>query len=146
VTGPTGTTGAAGLVTGSPTGEKQRKIELEVQHLDDSENSSATNVVLGTTLLWFGWFGFNGGSAQGANLRAASAVLATHLAACAGGSAGLLMEWFFKLPAKLLLKDTSSSAPSVLGFCDGAISGLVAITPAAGFVSVSILEVIVSVS
>ncbi|KAH8699415.1 ammonium transporter AmtB-like domain-containing protein [Phaeosphaeriaceae sp. PMI808] len=121
--------------------ERNRKLELEMQHLDDSENHSVTNIVLGTTLLWFGWFGFNGGSALGANLRAGSAVLATHVAACAGGSVGLLLEWFFVLPSKLLRKDTSKVPPSVLGFCDGAISGLVAITPAAGFVPVKVASV-----
>lgn len=116
--------------------DRDRDLELEAQHLDDSEHHNVTNIVLGTTLLWFGWFGFNGGSAQGANLRAASAVLATHVAACAGGSVGLLLEWVLLLPDKLLRKDTTEAPPSVLGFCDGAISGLVAITPAAGFVSV----------
>ena len=117
------------------TQERRRNLQLEIQHLDESENHSVTNVVLGTTLLWFGWFGFNGGSAQGANLRAVSAVLATHVAACAGGSVGLLMEWLFMIPDRLLRMDTSEVTPSVIGFCDGAIAGLVAITPAAGFVS-----------
>ena len=116
--------------------EKNDELELEIQHLDSSESHNVSNVVLGTTLLWVGWFGFNGGSAQGANLRAVSAVLATHVAACAGGSIGLLLDWIFALPPRILGKDTSRASPSVLGFCDGAIAGLVAITPAAGFVSV----------
>lgn len=118
--------------------DRERILDLEIDHLDESENHSVTNIVLGTTLLWFGWFGFNGGSAQGANLRAVSAVLATHVAACAGGCVGLLLEWLMVLPSRFLRMDTSRVAPSVLGFCDGAISGLVAITPAAGFVSVPI--------
>jgi len=115
--------------------ERQHNLRLEMQHLDGSENHSVTNVVLGTTLLWVGWFGFNGGSALGANLRAASAILATHVAACAGGSVGLILEWLFVLPTRALRRDTGRDTSSILGFCDGAISGLVAITPAAGFVS-----------
>jgi Amt family ammonium transporter len=123
--------------TKSPDGdEREQKLDLEMQHLEDSENHNVTSVVLGTTLLWFGWFGFNGGSAQGANLRAVSAVLATHVAACAGGSVGLLLEWLLVLPTQLLLKDTRKTTQSVLGFCDGAIAGLVAITPAAGYVRI----------
>lgn len=116
--------------------QRERNLGLEMDHLDESDIHSVSNIVLGTSLLWFGWFGFNGGSAQGANLRAASAVLATHVAACAGGSAGLLLEWMFSIPSKLLRKDTKGDGPSVVGFCDGAISGLIAITPAAGFVSI----------
>jgi Amt family ammonium transporter len=133
---PSPTTNPEAVADGPAPGVEDPNLELEMQHLEASENHSVTNIVLGTTLLWFGWFGFNGGSAQGANLRAVSAVLATHIAACAGGSVGLLLEWIFVLPSRILRKDTSGVTPSVLGFCDGAISGLVAITPAAGFVSV----------
>jgi len=79
-------------------------------------------VVLGTVLLWFGWFGFNGGSALGANLRAVQACIVTNLAASVGGLTWML--WDYRLERKW----------SVVGFCSGAISGLVAITPASGFV------------
>ncbi|KAG8720720.1 hypothetical protein FRC08_018336 [Ceratobasidium sp. 394] len=83
---------------------------------------NSTYVVLGTVLLWFGWFGFNGGSALSANLRAAQACMITHLAACAGGITWML--WDYRLEKRW----------SVVGFCSGALSGLVTITPAAGYV------------
>jgi len=78
--------------------------------------------VLGAGILWFGWFGFNGGSALGANGLATSALVATHVAAAAAGLTWSLLEW------KL------SSKPTMLGMITGAVGGLVAITPAAGFV------------
>jgi Amt family ammonium transporter len=79
-------------------------------------------VVLGTLMLWFGWFGFNGGSALSANLRAAQACIVTNLAASVAGLTW--MFWDYRLERKW----------SAVGFCSGAISGLVAITPASGFV------------
>ncbi|KAG9004700.1 hypothetical protein FRB95_005973 [Tulasnella sp. JGI-2019a] len=79
-------------------------------------------VVLGTVLLWFGWFGFNGGSALSANLRGVQACIVTNLAASVGGLTWML--WDYRLERKW----------SVVGFCSGAISGLVAITPGSGFV------------
>jgi Amt family ammonium transporter len=79
-------------------------------------------VVLGTLMLWFGWFGFNGGSALSANLRAANACIITNLAASVGGLTWML--WDYRLERKW----------SVVGFCSGAIVGLVAITPGSGFV------------
>lgn len=81
-----------------------------------------SNVVLGTAFLWFGWFGFNGGSALSANLRAAMACTVTNLAAAVGAVTWLVMD--YRLERKF----------SALGFCSGAVAGLVAITPAAGFV------------
>ena len=78
--------------------------------------------VLGAGLLWFGWFGFNGGSALGANGLATSALVATHVAAAAAGLTWSLLEWKI------------SSKPTMLGMITGAVAGLVAITPAAGFV------------
>ncbi|QRW23420.1 ammonium transporter [Rhizoctonia solani] len=83
---------------------------------------NTTYVVLGTVFLWFGWFGFNGGSALSANLRAAQACIVTNLAASVGGLTWML--WDYRLEKKW----------SVVGFCSGAISGLVAITPASGYV------------
>jgi ammonium transporter, Amt family len=78
--------------------------------------------VLGAGLLWFGWFGFNAGSALGANAIASSAFTATHLATCAATLAWVVVEWLFR------------GKPTVLGAASGAVAGLVAITPAAGFV------------
>ncbi|THU82661.1 ammonium transporter [Dendrothele bispora CBS 962.96] len=79
-------------------------------------------VVLGTVFLWFGWFGFNGGSALSANLRAAQACIVTNLAASVGGLTW--MFWDYRIERKW----------SAVGFCSGAIAGLVAITPGSGFV------------
>ncbi len=79
--------------------------------------------VLGTGLLWFGWFGFNAGSALGANGGAASAFVATHIAACAGGLSWMGAEWL------------KTGKPTMLGVASGIIAGLATITPGAGFVS-----------
>jgi len=78
--------------------------------------------VLGAGLLWFGWFGFNAGSALAANALASSAFTATHLAACAATLAWVGTEWLVR------------GKPTTLGAASGAVAGLVAITPAAGFV------------
>jgi ammonium transporter, Amt family len=90
-----------------------------------SENLSPYDLalaVIGTGLLWVGWFGFNGGSALGANSRAAMAILATHLAASAGAFTWMALEWWTR------------GKPSVLGMISGAVAGLGTITPASGFV------------
>src|SRR6201990_3149622 len=79
--------------------------------------------VIGTGLLWVGWFGFNGGSALGANSRAVMAITATHLAACAGALTWGAIEWSLR------------RKPSVLGMISGAVAGLGTITPASGFVA-----------
>jgi Amt family ammonium transporter len=78
--------------------------------------------VIGTGLLWVGWFGFNGGSALGANSRAAMAIVSTHLAASAGAFTWMALEWWTR------------GKPSVLGMISGAVAGLGTITPASGFV------------
>jgi len=78
--------------------------------------------VVGTGLLWVGWFGFNGGSALGANSRAVMAITATHLAASAGALTWMALEW------------KTRGKPSVLGMISGAVAGLGTITPASGFV------------
>ena len=78
--------------------------------------------VIGTGMLWVGWFGFNGGSALGANGRAAMAIVVTHLAASAGACTWMALEWWTR------------GKPSVLGMISGAVAGLGTITPASGFV------------
>ena len=78
-------------------------------------------VVLGAALLWFGWFGFNAGSALAADATAVNAFVVTNTAACAGVLGWVAMSWIF-------------GKPSVIGAASGAVAGLVAITPAAGFV------------
>jgi Amt family ammonium transporter len=81
-------------------------------------------VVLGTGLLWFGWFGFNAGSALAANGLAVNAFVVTNTAAAAAGLSWALLEW------------KRNGKPTMFGVASGAVAGLVAITPAAGFVSV----------
>ena len=79
-------------------------------------------VATGAGMLWVGWFGFNGGSALGANGTAGMAILATHMGACAGALAWMLIEWWHY------------KKPSVLGVVTGVVAGLGTITPASGFV------------
>jgi Amt family ammonium transporter len=79
--------------------------------------------VLGASLLWFGWFGFNAGSALAANGLAAHAFTTTNTATAAAALGWMLTEW------------SSRGKPTVLGAASGAVAGLVAITPAAGFVT-----------
>ncbi len=81
-------------------------------------------VVLGTGLLWFGWFGFNGGSALAANGLAVNAFVVTNTAAAVGGLSWAFIEWM------------CNGKATIFGVCSGVVAGLVAITPAAGFVSV----------
>ncbi|MBI5189681.1 MAG: ammonium transporter [Nitrospirae bacterium] len=82
-----------------------------------------TMTVIGASILWFGWFGFNAGSALAANGLAASAFVTTHLAAAAAAVSWTLVEWMYH------------KKPTVLGAASGAVAGLVAITPGAGFVT-----------
>jgi ammonium transporter, Amt family len=78
--------------------------------------------VIGTGMLWVGWFGFNGGSALAADSRAVFAIVATHLAASTGAVTWMALEWWTR------------GKPSVLGMISGAVAGLGTITPASGFV------------
>lgn len=86
------------------------------------EPSNIPFTVLGAGLLWMGWFGFNGGSALASNGLAVSALVATNTAAAACGLVWMFLSWY-------------DNKPSVLGIVTGAVVGLVAITPAAGFVT-----------
>ncbi|MDP3644481.1 MAG: ammonium transporter [Bacteroidota bacterium] len=81
-------------------------------------------VVIGAALLWFGWFGFNAGSGLAADGLAISAFLSTHLATATAAFTWALLDW------------SINRKPTVIGICTGAVAGLVAITPAAGFVGV----------
>jgi Amt family ammonium transporter len=78
---------------------------------------------IGTGMLWVGWYGFNAGSALGADVIAANAFTTTTLAAATAGFVWAMLEWVLK------------GKPSVLGFCSGVVAGLVVITPACGFVN-----------
>jgi Amt family ammonium transporter len=88
------------------------------------EPHNLTYTVLGAGLLWFGWFGFNAGSALGANGLAANALVVTNTAAAMGGLAWMTASWL------------RHGHPSVVGLAAGAVAGLVAITPASGYVDV----------
>src|SRR5258705_7292117 len=100
---------------------KRRRVHIEQKEIPPA---NIPYVLIGTGLLWFGWFGFNAGSAVGATALSVSAFATTNTAAAAAG-----LSWmFFDL--------LRGKKPSVMGFCIGAVVGLVAITPAAGFVAI----------
>ncbi len=98
---------------------------IGARHGYGSENFAPYDLslaVIGTGMLWVGWFGFNGGSALAADSRAVFAIVATHLAASAGAVTWMALEWWTR------------GKPSVLGMISGAVAGLGTITPASGFV------------
>lgn len=101
-------------------------LKRRQSHIEQKEIPPANipYVLIGTGLLWFGWFGFNAGSAGSANFLAVSAFATTNTAAAAAG-----LSWMF-------FDVLRGKKPSVLGFCIGAVVGLVAITPASGFVAI----------
>jgi Amt family ammonium transporter len=108
--------GVAGLVAALVVGARQGFGRENLAPFD------LTLAVIGTGLLWVGWFGFNGGSALGAGSRAVYAIVATHLAACAGAVVWTALEW------------AQRGKPSVLGVISGAVAGLGTVTPASGFI------------
>jgi len=111
--------GLAGLVLAFLVGKRKGHLTAAMKPM------SIMLTALGAALLWFGWYGFNGGSAFGANAIAGLAFLTTTISASVGAITWLLIEWFvFK-------------KPTLLGAASGVVAGLVAITPAAGFVDVS---------
>lgn len=130
---------AGGTVVHMSAGVTALASALYLKRGSDSSGSNPariTYVMLGTGLLWFGWFGFNAGSAFGANGLAASALATTSTA-----SAAAALAWIFFDAAR-------GRKPSAVGVCVGVVVGLVAITPAAGFVTVShslIIGVVASV-
>ena len=101
------------------------------QYMMEPNNIPMT--ILGAALLWFGWFGFNAGSALAANGLAASAFVVTNIAAATAGLAWLFASWI-------------QGKPSSLGFVTGAVAGLVAITPAAGYVTPMVAIIIGAVA
>ncbi|MDB5078869.1 MAG: ammonia channel protein [Chloroflexi bacterium] len=112
------TSGVSALVAAVVLG---RRIGFGKEKMDPHD---ATMTVLGAALLWFGWFGFNAGSALGSGALAASAFVTTNTAAAMGALTWMTVSW------------AHHKQPSVLGAAAGAVAGLVAITPAAGFVDV----------
>lgn len=108
--------GVAGLMAAVMIGARQGYGKENLAPFDLSM------AVIGTGLLWVGWFGFNGGSALGAGSRAVFAIVATHLAASAGAIVWSALEW------------AERGKPSVLGLISGAVAGLGTITPASGYV------------
>jgi len=107
--------GMAGLASAIYMGKSNKKAQKQ-------NSSSISLTLIGVAILWLGWFGFNGGSAVAANLNASVAILNSHIAACTAG-----LVWAF---AQFLV----TGKTSILGWCCGSVCGLVAITPACGFV------------
>ena len=105
---------AAAIVLGKRTG---------IAKSDEVRPNNVPFVILGAAMLWFGWFGFNGGSALAANEVAVQALVNTNLAAAAAAVTWMLVDWSRK------------GKPSAVGISIGAVAGLVAITPAAGYVA-----------
>jgi Amt family ammonium transporter len=99
-------------------------VHLGPRNTDRLEHANIPFIILGTGLLWFGWFGFNAGSALGANDDAVLALANTHFASAAG-----MITWMF-------YERFRGRKMNAVGACIGAIVGLVAITPAAGFVTI----------
>jgi len=108
--------GVAGLVTALYLG---KRVGTDKQGMHN-----VPFVVLGASLLWFGWFGFNAGSALAANGLASNAFITTNTATAAAAISWAVMEWIF------------AGKPTTLGAASGAVAGLVAITPACGFVDI----------
>jgi Amt family ammonium transporter len=114
-------------------------LMLRARKIDRSEDTRPHNLpmtLIGTGLLWFGWFGFNAGSAGASGGLAGNAFAVTHVAAATAGLVWILLEW------------VTIKKPTALGFASGAVAGLVAITPASGYVSIGsslIIGAVVSV-
>jgi Amt family ammonium transporter len=89
---------------------------------DTGPNHNMVLTFIGASLLWVGWFGFNAGSAVSAGMQAGMAMTVTHMATASAAFTWMLVEWMMR------------GKPTVVGICTGAVAGLVAITPASGFV------------
>jgi len=117
---------AGGMVVHTTAGVSALAAALVIgQGMDFGKESRPNNVpyvILGTAILWFGWFGFNAGSSLAADGIAVNALVVTNLAAAAAGTSWMLMDWIFK------------GKPSAVGMCVGFVCGLAAVTPASGYV------------
>ena len=102
--------------------ESHMKAIDQKNHATEFKPTNIPYVLLGAALLWFGWFGFNAGSALAANDLAVSALVTTNLAAAGAAVSWMLADWVIK------------GKPSATGIAIGAVVGFVAITPAAGYV------------
>jgi Amt family ammonium transporter len=120
---------AAALVIGRRKGcgipWKEHMKAAKKESVSEFKPTNIPYVILGAGLLWFGWFGFNGGSALAANDLAVLALVTTNLAAAAAAVSWMILDWVIK------------GKPSAVGISIGAVVGLVAITPAAGYVTVT---------
>jgi len=120
---------AAALVIGRRKGciywkDHLKSLDKKQDNGSEIKPSNIPYVILGAALLWFGWFGFNAGSALAANDLAVSTLVVTNLAAAAAAVSWMLVDWARK------------GKPSAIGISVGAVCGLVAITPASGYVNV----------
>jgi ammonium transporter, Amt family len=104
--------GTAGLMAALMLGKRK----------DTAPPNNMVYTLIGASLLWVGWFGFNAGSAVSAGMQAGMAMLVTHTATATAGFTWMIVEWIMR------------GKPTVIGICSGAVAGLVAITPASGFV------------
>jgi ammonium transporter, Amt family len=104
--------GTAGLMAALVVGKRK----------DTAPPHNMVYTLIGASLLWVGWFGFNAGSAVSAGMQAGMAMLVTHTATATAGFTWMIVEWIMR------------GKPTVIGICSGAVAGLVAITPASGFV------------
>jgi Amt family ammonium transporter len=104
--------GTAGLMAALMVGRRK----------DNAPPHNMVYTMIGASLLWVGWFGFNAGSAVSAGMQAGMAMAVTHIATATAGFTWMLVEWMMR------------GKPTVIGICSGAVAGLVAITPASGFV------------
>ncbi len=111
--------GIAALVTALMIGKRKYYVKIPTQP------HNVPFVVIGAALLWVGWFGFNAGSGLAADGLAGSAFLVTHVATAAAALSWILLDWFI------------NKKPTIIGACTGAVAGLVAITPASGFVDIT---------
>ncbi len=119
---------AGGLVVHTSAGVSAVAAAIVIGRRSEDETRAARPnnvpyVILGTALLWFGWFGFNAGSALAADSVAVDALVTTNLAAAAGGVSYMLVDWVRR------------GRPSAVGMAVGAVCGLAAVTPAAGYVT-----------